>query len=254
MTEHPDSGTVAPGQRSPRGRGAAVGLVILVGLVGAALLAVAAGVTWWSADYLDPLTGPLVVALSGSSCVPELIPLALVGLAGLGATSATGGVPRRLVGVALLAAGGIVAVRSALSFGNPPAGLAGSLSRPADLVGAPQLHVLGPTLGVLGGVLLSAAGALVGFGVGARRLGRRYERTGPAVSARSGDGMPAVALEEGDWWKALDAGGDPTDNRRDEPITGSAAEAGAGDTVSEQTSADGYDDPQATRSASSDPA
>ncbi len=247
MPEHHDAGTVAAGQRSPRGRGAAVGFVILIGLVGAALLAIAAGVTWWSADYVDPLTGPLTVALSGASCVPELIPLALVGLAGLGATLATGGVPRRLVGVALLAAGVTVAVRSALCFGNPPAGLAGSLSRPADLVGAPQLHALGPTLGVLGGVLLSAAGALVGFGVGARRLGTRYERTAPAMRARSGAGTPAVALEEGDWWKALDAGADPTAHRTGDPLTDPASAAGATDAVSEQTSGDGYDDPQASR-------
>ena len=51
----------------------------------------AAGMQWWSAEYLDALTGPITVTLSGAACVPELIPLALVGLAGLGAALATSG-------------------------------------------------------------------------------------------------------------------------------------------------------------------
>ena len=184
--------------------------MLLTGVVGAALVAIAAGLTWWSADYVDPLTGPLTVALAGGSCVPELVPLALVGLAGLGASLATTGVPRRLVGLVLLASGLTVAIRSALSFGSAPAGLAGSLTRPAELVGAAQLHPVGPALALLGGLLLAASGVLVLFGVGARRLGSKYERTASRAAARAGNEGEPRGLEQGDWWKAFDAGADPT--------------------------------------------
>ncbi len=289
MTEQNGAATAANGSSAAARRGRRVVVVLLVGLGGAALVAISAGVTWWSAEYVDPLTGPLTVTLSGASCLPELVPLALVGLAGLGAALATGGVARRLVGLVLLAAGIAVTARAAFSFGTPPSGLAGSLTRPAQLVGEAQLHALGPALALLGGILLTAAGVLVALGVGARRLGARYDRTAGRRSTGTGD---AGALEQGDWWKALDAGTDPTDGAprtatgSDPEVdgtggsasevvgatggdvgtasaTGSATAPGsgsgsdptlprtksgsAGGTVSEQTSADGYDDPQARR-------
>ncbi len=210
MAESPDATPAAVGP--PRGRhsGRQLAVVVLCGVLGAALVAIAAALTWWSADYADPLTGPLTVTLAGGSCVPELVPLALVGLAGLGASLATRGLPRRLVGLVLLASGVTVAVRSGLSLTAGPRGpgaLAGALTRPAEPVGAAQLHPVGPLLAVIGGVLLAVAGLLVLLGVGARRLGARYERTRRAVDARTERG---IALEQADWWKALDAGADPT--------------------------------------------
>lgn len=299
MTDRPTAGA-APGDghtgdgHARRGRG--LGVVVLLAIVGAALAAVAAGLQWWSAEYLDALTGPITVTLSGAACVPELIPLALVGLAGLGAALATSGLPRRLVGIVLLAAGAIIAVRSALSFGDPPAGVAGSLTRPAELVGAAQLSPVGPVLAAVGGLLLAVAGILVIAGVGARPLGSKYERTrrsgGRRAEARPGGG----AGDPADWWKALDAGADPTDalpathgarsnegdretltptghdrvgdtgsddSASEPPVTtstqsvhraggatgaaGPSAHGGPGSsgTVSEQTSRDGYHDPNA---------
>ena len=182
-----------------RGR---IGLVALLAVAGAGIAAIAAAVTWWSADYLDPLTGPLTIEVSGGSAVPELVPLALVALAGFGATLATRGTVRRLVGVVLLLCGGAITVRSALSFGDRPVALVSSLSRPADAVGTPQLHAIGPALGVLGGLLLAAAGILISAGWGARqRLGAKYDApSGPAEQTST----------DTDWWKALDAGADPT--------------------------------------------
>ena len=205
----------------------------MLAVAGAALAAVGAALTWWSADYLDPLTGPLVVTLSGADSVPELIPLALVGLAGLGAALATHGIPRRLVGVVLLVCGGVITVRSVLSVGSPPAALAGSLSRPADPVGAAQVHPVGPALAVLGGLLLASAGVLVVLGRGARaRMGGRYDAPTRAATA-------AVAADPtGDpenWWKVLDAGADPTADPTArsavDPTAGSAVEAPAGSAV-----------------------
>ncbi|MGS0688553.1 Trp biosynthesis-associated membrane protein [Nakamurella sp. GG22] len=300
MTDRPTA-DAAPAAGAPhRSRGRRLGAVVLPAIAGAALAAVAAGMQWWSAEYLDALTGPITVTLSGAACVPELIPLALVGLAGLGAALATAGPLRRLVGIVLFAAGATIAVRSAVALGAAPAGLAGSLTRPAELVGEAGLSPAGPVLATTGGLLMAVAGVLVIAGVGARPLGSKYKRT-----QRSGDRRPdarpaGAAADPADWWKALDAGADPTEapaardgaggaggepavvtrtgpdgvadtgsddtasgppvttgthsvNRADGgtrtagPSARAGADGGAGSTgtVSEQTSRDGYHDPNA---------
>jgi uncharacterized membrane protein (TIGR02234 family) len=188
-----------------RGR---LGLVALLAVAGAGITAIAAALTWWSADYQDPLTGPLTVSVTGGSTVPELVPLALVALAGFGAALATHGIVRRLVGVVLVLCGGAITVRAAMSFGSQPAALVSTLSRPADAVGDPDLHAIGPALGVLGGLLLVAAGTLITAGWGARqRLGAKYDA--PTADAKDRTARPATT-DGTDWWKALDAGGDPT--------------------------------------------
>jgi uncharacterized membrane protein (TIGR02234 family) len=244
-------------------------MLAALGVAGAALAAAAAALTWWSADYLDPLTGALTVTATGSTCVPELIPLALVALAGLGATLATHGVLRRVVGLVLLLCGVAVGLRSALSFGSPPTALAGSLSRPAETVGVAQLHPLGPITGLLAGTLLAAAGVLIVLGIGARRgLGARYDAPTRAPSAISPVGAVADvrADDPADWWKALDAGADPTvsDPTVEHAIGGTPTTADTGSPgpaahstpdsannhlppVSDQTSSGGYHEPNATR-------
>ena len=202
-----------------KARGRQLGLVAVLAVAGAAIAAIAAAVTWWSADYQDSLTGPLTISVTGGSAVPELVPLALVALAGFGAALATHGTVRRLVGVVLLLCGAAIAVRSALAFGDQPAALVTSLSRPATAVGSPQLHAIGPALGVLGGLLLVAAGALITAGRGARqRLGARYDaptgaargRASAADRSSSASATGQSAGDGSDWWKALDAGADPT--------------------------------------------
>ena len=219
-----------------RGRPLAVAAILAV--AGAGLSALAAAMTWWSADYLDPLSGALTIAASGATCVPELIGLALVALAGFGAALATRGVLRRLVAMVIGLCGATLAVRSGLSLGHAPAALITGLIRPADPVGSAQLHPLGPLLAVLGGLLLVAAGVLVGIGGGARRaIGTRYERPSKAPAAVLGE----AATDQGDWWKALDAGDDPTAHSTIEGAPGYPP------AVSEHTSGDGYDDPNASR-------
>jgi uncharacterized membrane protein (TIGR02234 family) len=235
----PAGGSVTSGTRSRQ-----LGLVAIFTLAGAGLAAIAAALTWWSADFVDPLSGPLAITLSGAACVPELIPLALVALAGFGAALATRGVPRRLVGIVLLACGAAIAVRAALSVGDPPTALVGSLTRPADPVGAAQPHVVGPVLAIVAGLLLAAAGVMIGIGLGARRrLGARYDAPSGQPSIPAGTPSTQAAAREakadpadvdpGDWWKALDAGADPT---IDAPA------------VSEQPSGGSYHDPNAGRS------
>ncbi len=203
----------------PRAGRRPVAVLAALVLGGAAACAGAAAMTWWTADYDDPLTGPLTLTATGSDCLPELVPVALVALAGFGAALATQGWLRRLVGVILLAGGLLVAVRAGLALGGAPAGLTGSLVRPATPVGAAQLHPVGPLLALAGGALLTLAGGLIAAGLGGRRrLGSRYEA--PAVAAQAavaasaaGVAEPdeAAATDPADWWKALDAGTDPTD-------------------------------------------
>jgi uncharacterized membrane protein (TIGR02234 family) len=228
-------------------------VVAILALAGAGLAAVAAALTWWSADYTDPLTGGLTVTATGSGCVPELVPLALVGLAGFGAALATRGFARRLVGVVIGVCGLAVAVLSALQFADPPASLVTDLTRPADPVGAAQLHPFGPALAVLGGALLTAAGVAVGLGVGARRLGARYDAP---TSAAAGRAAAAAAVPAGDqaeadpadWWKALDAGVDPTASAAEAPSGPKARPRTDGTPrVSDDASEGGYHNPNASR-------
>lgn len=221
-----------------RKRGRQLGLVALFALLGAAAVAVAANLTWWSAEYSDPLTGALTITASGAAGVPELIPLALVAVAGFGAALATRGIPRRLIGVVLVLCGLILMVRSLLALGNEPAALVDELTRPADPVGSAQLSVLGPLLAVLGGALLGVAGVLIVAGIGGRqRLGTRYDAPRRAKSV-----VPvtksAANDDPADWWKALDAGADPT---ADSPVQGTPP------AVSDRTPGDGYDGPNTVR-------
>jgi uncharacterized membrane protein (TIGR02234 family) len=169
--------------------------------------------------------------------VPELIPLALVALAGFGAALATRGLPRRLIGVVLVLCGLILAVRSVLAFGSEPGVLVTELARPADPVGSAQLHPAGPLLAVLGGLLLGLAGVLITLGIGGRqRLGSRYDAPSRVKSAPTVEG--SKNSDPADWWKALDAGADPT---ADSPVQVTPP------AVSDRTSGDGYDGPEKAR-------
>jgi uncharacterized membrane protein (TIGR02234 family) len=214
-----NDGREPPPRRSGDRRGLVLLLVVV--LAGAAACAWAAALTWWTADYVDGLTGPLTVSVSGADCVPELVPLALVALAAFGAALATQGWPRRLIGLVLLAGGLLVAVRAATAMADVPILLTGALVRPADPAGPAEVHLLGPLLALAGGVLVAAGGAMITAGLaGRRRLGARYDAPaasvppamspGPDPPAADGRIEPASTDPSG-WWKALDAGTDPTD-------------------------------------------
>jgi uncharacterized membrane protein (TIGR02234 family) len=252
-------------------RGRQLGVVAILAVAGAALAAVAAALTWWSADYLDPLSGAVTIEATGGATVPELIPLALVGLAGFGAALATHGVFRRVIGVVISLCGLGIAIRSGMSFATEPGALVEQLTRPADRVGGATVHPLGPVLAVVGGLLLAAAGVLVVLGLGARqRMSSRYDRTTgtPAAGRPTENGTRSEdTTDPSDWWKALDAGADPTivDSSAQNVTAPDSTEHGVrgaetrpGDstsgipaeyppTVSEHTSGDGYHDPNASR-------
>jgi hypothetical protein len=218
----PNRGTTA-GQTRPRARGAlgAVGFAVL----GAALAAVAATLTWATNERPDALAGP--VELSGGDLVPELVPVALVALAGVGATFATSGWARRVVGLLVAAAGALLAARSAAVWAT---------ADPAATV-----RPLGPAVALLGGVAILAAGGMIAAGRGGRRLGSRYD------PPSSGDRRPAGSSDV-DLWRALDSGTDPTtvSDRMvsDRTVSGPTVSGPtvSGPTVSDHTLSDGYDD------------
>lgn len=180
-------------------------LAALLCAVGAFLLLVAAGRAWVAVQLAaTPLLPPQALAVSGSDLLPGLGALGLVGLAGVPALAATRGRGRVVLGAVLLALG---AGTAALVLQRVAGGLGASALRTTVVreagAGTTQTSVTAwPWLGLLGAVLLTAAGLLVA--VRGRRweaLGRRYEPPAPREAAPAG---------ERDLWEALDRGDDPT--------------------------------------------
>lgn len=197
-------------------------MLALLIIAGAAAAVGAGSLTWWHQQHLDALAGSVSTTATGSQTDALLVPAALVALAGFGAALATSGVLRRLVGLLLLIGGGVTAVLAVVGAISAPARLSTSLPRPAESSSAPALQPVGVVLGALGGLLIAMAGTLLVLGYGARRaLGSRYdaptsrrtratEEAGITPSGRAAD-PAADADASAQWWKALDAGQDPTD-------------------------------------------
>ena len=147
-----------------RGSRSEISLAVLHCLLGAFLLLVAAGRSWAVADL--PGTGLLparAIGVPGSALVPGLQALGLVGLAAVVAVAATRGWGRVLVGAVLLGVGvGAVALVAGVLGDLAGAARETTVVREAD--GGALVGVAGtvwPYLGLLGGVLLAAAGLLV---------------------------------------------------------------------------------------------
>ncbi len=204
--------------RTGRRRPAVLALLIVAGAAAAVL---AGSLTWWRQQHLDALAGSITTTATGSQTDALLVPAALVGLAGFGAALATTGLLRRLVGLLLLLGGGVTAVLAVIGAISAPARLLTSLPRPAESSSASTAQPIGAALGTLGGLLIAVSGILLVVGYGARRaLGSRYdaptsrrstaaEPIEPAPSGRGKD-PAADADASAQWWKALDAGLDPT--------------------------------------------
>ena len=200
----------------------------------------------------DTPVGPYRTSATGSDTVPELIPVALVAIAGWGAALATRGVWRRIIGGLVALVGALVVVRVALQWGSPPLDI---LGRTPFVTGVPVDPVRQPwpmVLAVVGGLLVLVGGILLIAGSGrARALSGRYDRTpvaGPGAQP-SATGRPVA---EDELWKALDAGLDPT-GEPDEaagPLTEEGTDVPR--TVSEGAAGDDYDHP-ATGIAGSGP-
>ncbi len=223
----PTGGSVdTAGATSPARRRSARRLVlVLAALASAGCLGAAGALTWWRRDYHDTLSGAVHTELSGSAVLGELVPVAAFAVAGLGAALATRGWLRRVVGALLVLAGGLEIARIALALGDAPLErLQQQLVRPAQATGGADLVLIGPVLGLVGAALLVLAGILVmatrgrsgGMGAAYDAPGARRERARRRTAGAGTGDRP----DDGEWWRALDAGVDPTIGADDGPGAG----------------------------------
>lgn len=178
------------------------------------LLLVAAAGAFWAADsvswgqqrYRTPFSGEKTASLAGSEMHPELVPVALAALAAIAAVVATGGLLRRIVGVVLLAGGGLMIWRSVhakYSLALPHHGIP-SGSAP---VGGVEWSPTGPVLMSVGALLLLLAGGLILLRAGRMpAMGAKYSAPGEAKKIPDD---PDKRL-----WDELDADRDPTEDGR----------------------------------------
>ena len=185
---------------------------LLLDIVGGAGALLVASRHWQTITTSRP--APLrddVLQVSGRTVDAAPTALALVALAGVVAVLATRGVVRRIVGVVLSLAGLGLVWRAIASAGAVSVDRARSLvsdHHPTVDVTASVPHVVThpgwPVLTVVAGVLVAAAGALIGWrGQHWQAMSARYE-TPPAQDADPA--RTAATL-----WTKLDRGEDPTD-------------------------------------------
>ncbi|WP_164479141.1 Trp biosynthesis-associated membrane protein [Nakamurella antarctica] len=206
---HPaDSGKPAPGEATSgapkRAKPSSVALAITALVVGAALSAGSAAVSWVSATFADELQGKLDVTSKGPTA---LLPLSLAALASLGAVLASRGWLRRVIGGVIVVAGLILLWLGGRGLIDPASALRTDFARPVEAVGSPVSFILGPMMAVIGGLLVAVAGLLVVTGPAKKSaIGSRYERrSGTAKDVTMDQDLDGVAI-----WKALDAHQDPT--------------------------------------------
>jgi uncharacterized membrane protein (TIGR02234 family) len=190
-----------------------LGTSVTACLAGAGLALYAATRTWSVEVTERPGLSDLRATTTGAAHEPWLAGLALVALAGAGALLATRGLPRRLVGVLLAAAGAAVAVGAVAGRATLDPGAAG-----AAATIWPFACTIGGAAIVVGGLAAARHGRLW------PTMGSRYDRSAapPPPAQPGGDTGPSPAagpaphpldnpLDTQAAWNALDRGIDPTD-------------------------------------------
>ncbi|MEJ2887272.1 Trp biosynthesis-associated membrane protein [Actinomycetospora aeridis] len=191
----------------------------LLGLV-AVLLAVAAAVLWgssrlsWVSQVVEGVPGTRTSSADGATAEPILVPWALLCLAAIGGLVATAGWGRRVVGTLVAVAGLWAVLRSASGLLAPSAAALPDGMRPGDRPLPPEVVVGGPLLGLVGGLVMLAAGLLtVRWAAVLPRLGAKYDAPG----AGTRDARPRPTDPDKALWEALDDGRDPTRDPTREP-------------------------------------
>jgi len=178
---------------------------VLLGGVGAAMVAGFAGRTWATVtERAGAGLETLGQDLTGRSLSGVIAALGWAGLAGIAALLATRGWARVAVGVLLTAFGVIVAIMSPVAVRHDHVeAVAGEKSNLARLGGTVSVHVgAWWILSLAGGALLAAAGVLtVVRGRHWPGMSSRYDRPGTARP---------VGDDPASQWKALDRGDDPS--------------------------------------------
>lgn len=167
-------------------------------MVGAALLWGTSRMTWQWATHFSDLRGTVVDSSDGGSVETGLVPLAVVYLATIAATLATGGWVRRALGVLVVLAG-LAALwlglhRISAVFSDQDAGFPLGTVLTAHL-----LAVLAGIAGVVAGVVLVRHAARM------PRMGAKYQAPAASQKARRANKDPDTAL-----WDELSEGNDPT--------------------------------------------
>lgn len=195
------------------------GLALLLDLLGAAGALLVSTRAWQT--VVTPRPRPLaddVLRLSGRTVDPAPTALALVALAGVVAVLATRGVPRRLVGAALAAAGAGLVWRSVAAMSAVSAARARSLVEAkhtgvgleATVRPDVAVHAGWPVLSAACGVLVLLAGALIAArGHGWLAMSAKYDAP-DARPPSSEDEAQQRARADASLWTALDRGDDPT--------------------------------------------
>jgi uncharacterized membrane protein (TIGR02234 family) len=219
-------------------------LVCLALLGGAAALEGGARLPWFTAGVDAVGRGTVTVTATGADLVPAVSAVALLALAAVAAAVALAGLPRRVLGGLVAAAGVGVGVAVARLFMSPPtpsdlAALPGAPAGGTTAAGSasPQLGAL---VAVLGALLLVLAGvAVIVREPRLPRLGARYAARAVAGEAATDPDRAADPDHAADpdraAWDALDAGRDPTTDRASssvesptEPSTGPSTGPSAG--------------------------
>ncbi|MET0764546.1 MAG: Trp biosynthesis-associated membrane protein [Blastococcus sp.] len=191
---------------------------VLAAVVAGALALSAAGQSWATvtlerAAPLPPVDG----VLTGSDAAPLVPAAGLVLLAGAVALLALHGAARTVVGLLMAIAGGVLgwsgvrALTGGLADESIDLPFVGRGTGPVTV----DVSAVGPSLGIVAGLLGVAAGVLVVLrSRGWPAMGRRYERT-PAVAGDAVRGAPTRPQTDEDRaqaaWRAMDRGEDPTD-------------------------------------------
>ncbi|MGH3623115.1 MAG: Trp biosynthesis-associated membrane protein [Sciscionella sp.] len=164
---------------------------------GALLLWGSSRLAWTWQLRLVPGGGPVAEERTGAEQETALVPLAVLAVAAVAAAVATGGWPRRLVGVLVVLAG----LAALWAVAHELGGVFGD--HPPDYPTARLL--LGRTLAALGGLSLLTGGVLL------VRAAATLPRLGAAYSAPGTARRPAD--EDRRLWEALSEGEDPTVDR-----------------------------------------
>jgi uncharacterized membrane protein (TIGR02234 family) len=178
---------------------------VVLMLVSAVTLWGAGAIVWVGQQYRTPFGREMTSGAAGSMLRPELVPLALAALAAIAAILATGRWLRRLIGLLVILAGGVLAWRSTQWYvGGWFAYTTGDIPPGSTPIGDMSTNPAGPLLMSMGALAMAAAGAVVVFR--AHRMpvmGAKYSAPGVA---RKKSQDPDRRL-----WDALDEGADPTD-------------------------------------------
>jgi uncharacterized membrane protein (TIGR02234 family) len=182
------------------------GPTLLIGLAGAVAVAVGTARPW--ADISGSVRGVPVVhaSVDGASVAPLAAALGYVLLAGFGAVVATRGTVRRTIGLAVLVASAVVVVVAVAV----PSDVSAALHSALRAKGYPGGGVVTERTGAWRWVCLSGAILAGVSGATVAALGHRFAVMGARYDAPSVGPEESAERDDGEMWRAIDRGDDPT--------------------------------------------